>query len=185
MCFTPLYFNLGVDIHICFYMISSLWNLLGLPFNIRFKEILPTWGDGVHPSSDPWGDPFGEGYEPKRAALAGSPIAGGWKFVLAGFQGDADFIAALFSLNRCSTNSTTPKKTIWFLVFFFLVGQWFFCNHQWKLRKLPSQRVLLSLQGHCISKSWQPSWWPSRSVFPLGPRCKLSATAAWLQGASA
>jgi hypothetical protein len=34
--------------------------------------------------------------------MAGTLIAGGWKFVLDGFQGDQDFIAALFSLNRIS-----------------------------------------------------------------------------------
>ena len=37
---------------------------------------------------------------PERALKAGLPICGGWKFCLDGVQGDADFIAAIFNLNR-------------------------------------------------------------------------------------
>jgi hypothetical protein len=49
---------------------------------------------------DPWGQAFDDMYEPQRAKRAGQQIAGGWKFVLAGFQGDADFISHLFFLEK-------------------------------------------------------------------------------------
>lgn len=61
---------------------------------------LPWWGLGVHPHSDPWGFAFGGDYCPDRARKAGSPISGCWTYALDGIQGDADFIAAIFSLNR-------------------------------------------------------------------------------------
>ena len=38
-------------------------------------------------------------YYPDRRAVAGKPIAGGFRFVLDGVQGDADFIAHMFKLN--------------------------------------------------------------------------------------
>lgn len=61
---------------------------------------LPWWGLGVHPHSDPWGVAFGADYCPDRARKAGSPISGCWTYALDGIQGDADFIAAIFSLSR-------------------------------------------------------------------------------------
>lgn len=85
---------------------SSFWlcvlGCLGLPCICS--------GTGVYPSCDPWGKAFSETYEPSRAALAGSLLAGGWKFVLDGFQGDADFIAHIFTLN-----SPQEKKSVFAL----------------------------------------------------------------------
>lgn len=52
----------------------------------------------MHPATDPWGAAFSDSYCPDRLKVAGKPIAGQFHFILDGFQGDADFIAALFSL---------------------------------------------------------------------------------------
>ncbi len=56
-------------------------------------------GTGEHPARDPWGKEFTATYCPDRHKVAGKTLAGGFCFILDGFQGDADFIAALFSLN--------------------------------------------------------------------------------------
>lgn len=57
-------------------------------------------GQGTFPYTDPWGRPFDESYFPDRLRVAGTRIAGQFTFVLDGVQGDADFIAHIFSLNR-------------------------------------------------------------------------------------
>lgn len=60
------------------------------------------WGCGRHPSCDPWGREFSETYHPSRFRKANTELCGGYTFVLDGVQGDADFIAAMFGLNRPS-----------------------------------------------------------------------------------
>ena len=57
-------------------------------------------GLGVHPHEDPWGVPFSESYCRDRWLRAGSRLCGPYTFALDGIQGDADFVAALFQLNR-------------------------------------------------------------------------------------
>ena len=57
-------------------------------------------GLGIHPHCDPWGRAFSETYFPNRWRKAGSRLSGRFNYVLDGVQGDADFIAAVFSLNR-------------------------------------------------------------------------------------
>jgi hypothetical protein len=57
-------------------------------------------GKGRHPECDPWGQIFSENYHPQRARKANTRIAGRFHMVLDGIQGDADFIAAMFKLNR-------------------------------------------------------------------------------------
>lgn len=59
-------------------------------------------GLGIHPHQDPWGQPFSEAHHPKRFAVAGSRLSGEFTYALDGVQGDADFVAALFNLNRIS-----------------------------------------------------------------------------------
>lgn len=55
---------------------------------------------GRHPERDPWGKKFGFSYHPERARMANQQLAGGFKFILDGIQGDADFVSAMFQLNR-------------------------------------------------------------------------------------
>ena len=57
-------------------------------------------GLGVWPSHDPWNRRFSEQYYPSRMKKAGQSLCGPFKAVLDGIQGDADFIAAMFLLNR-------------------------------------------------------------------------------------
>ena len=68
-----------------------------LPFTKLHRQYS---GRGEHPHQDPWGEPFTEAYYPERKLLAGSRLSGRYNYVLDGIQGDADFVAALFSLNR-------------------------------------------------------------------------------------
>ena len=73
---------------------------------------LHVWqGLGVYPSSDPWGRPFTEEYYPERMKQAGLALCGPFKCVLDGIQGDADFVAAMFLLNR-------PMATIYNNLFY-------------------------------------------------------------------
>ena len=58
------------------------------------------WGLGVHPHQDPWDRPFTEEYFPDRWLKAGQRLSGPFTYVLDGVQGDADFISAMFQLNR-------------------------------------------------------------------------------------
>lgn len=60
----------------------------------------PTQGLGKHPHEDPWGKKFSEDYYPERFSRAGTALAGPFTFILDGIQGDADFIASLFTLQR-------------------------------------------------------------------------------------
>ncbi len=57
-------------------------------------------GLGLHPEFDPWGRPFDSDYYPEYFKKKGTPLAGPFTFILDGVQGDADFIAAMFQLNR-------------------------------------------------------------------------------------
>ena len=66
-------------------------------------------GLGVHPDTDPWGRRFSADFHADRWTIAGTPIAGRWTFCLDGVQGDADFVAAMFSLNRFITTSIFSK----------------------------------------------------------------------------
>lgn len=58
------------------------------------------WGHGVHPHKDPWDREFSADYERERWAKAGTRLAGPFTFVLDGVQGDADFVSAMFGLQR-------------------------------------------------------------------------------------
>ena len=78
---------------------DSLWNA-PIPCSFVHPAKLHCPGCGVHPSSDPWGEPFSEAHHPHRMRLAGTRLSGPYCFALDGIQGDADFIAALFSLKR-------------------------------------------------------------------------------------
>ena len=57
-------------------------------------------GIGVHPSADPWGRDFNQDYYPRRFDKAGTRISGDFTYALDGIQGDADFVAAIFNLQR-------------------------------------------------------------------------------------
>ena len=82
-----------VYVHIYFYIyIMCIYVKLSVPAQIP--------GKGQHPDRDPWNQRFTETYYPDRLAKAGQPIAGPLRFVFDGVQGDQDFIAALFTLNR-------------------------------------------------------------------------------------
>ena len=54
-------------------------------------------GNGLYPYHDPWGRSFTKDYCKSRWALRGQPIAGGYRAILEGIQGDQDFIRILFS----------------------------------------------------------------------------------------
>ena len=71
---------------------ASVHNFFGFSF--------PTQGLGKHPHEDPWGEKFSEDYCPERFLRAGTALAGPFTFILDGIQGDADFIASLFTLQR-------------------------------------------------------------------------------------
>lgn len=57
-------------------------------------------GSGLYPYDDPWGRSFTKDYCKSRWALRGQPIAGGYRAILEGIQGDQDFIRILFSPSR-------------------------------------------------------------------------------------
>ena len=54
----------------------------------------------MFPSADPWGRRFSSAYMPSRFELSGTPIAGGWRCVLDGFQADWEFHKLVFHLDR-------------------------------------------------------------------------------------
>ena len=66
----------------------------------QFSDLCVWQGLGIYPSSDPWGRPFTEEYYPERMKQAGLALCGSFKYILDGIQGDADFVAAMFLLNR-------------------------------------------------------------------------------------
>ena len=136
------------------------------------------WGLGVHPHEDPWNRPFTNDYCPDRWMKAGHPLSGPFTYVLDGIQGDADFIASMFQLNRPWSKHICKLN---------LFISWWVCRiysgHPWNgqlghvilVRKLPTSRMLLSLQSHRISK-WSFSrrrtiWF---ALYSLGPRCVVS-----------
>ena len=57
------------------------------------------------PEPDPWGRPFSMDYYPERALVANDDVAGPFRFVLDGIQGDADFVAAMFELKSALPQS--------------------------------------------------------------------------------
>ena len=57
-------------------------------------------GSGLYPYDDPWERSFTKDYCKSRWALRGQPIAGGYRAILEGIQGDQDFIRILFSPSR-------------------------------------------------------------------------------------
>ena len=81
-------------------------------------QILEHTGLGKHPHEDPWSKPFSKTYCPDRLKLAGSALAGPFTFVLDGIQGDADFVASLFSLKRVLLKLKGSKSQffIWHIV---------------------------------------------------------------------
>ena len=67
-------------------------------------------GLGRHPQDDPFGVPFSPTHHPERFAKSGLPLAGPFTFVLDGVQGDADFVASLFSLKRIPVETKNWDK---------------------------------------------------------------------------
>lgn len=91
---------------VVFWMLMSLGLTFG--FCLHVSPTIPIYfvldlclGLGLHPEVDLWGRPFDLHYYPNYFRKKGTPLAGPFKFVLDGVQGDADFIAAIFELNRC------------------------------------------------------------------------------------
>lgn len=58
------------------------------------------WGDGHHPSHDPFGRPFSKEFHPSLFALAGSEIMPGYRAVLEAVQADQDFGRIVFALQH-------------------------------------------------------------------------------------
>ena len=57
-------------------------------------------GDGKFPTCCYQGTPFSQDHHPEFAKSAGEPLAPGWRAVLDGFHGDADYIHKTFKLKR-------------------------------------------------------------------------------------
>ena len=57
-------------------------------------------GHGVWPTHDWEGIAFSEEHHPHWFALGGSLLAGGWRGVLDGIQGDQDWLHKVFSFKR-------------------------------------------------------------------------------------
>lgn len=57
-------------------------------------------GAGKFPASCPEGKLFTDLYFPEFAQVANQPLAGGWRGVLDGFHGDADYIHKTFRMKR-------------------------------------------------------------------------------------
>lgn len=55
---------------------------------------------GLWPSADPWGKEFSSAYMPEWARLAGSLLAGGFRGVLDGVQGDQEWVFKTFATKR-------------------------------------------------------------------------------------
>lgn len=73
--------------------------LVKLPLNIPKTWIhCWIWGDGHHPSYDPFGRPFSAGYHPDLFKVAGTEIMPGYRAVLEGVQADQDFCKIIFGL---------------------------------------------------------------------------------------
>lgn len=73
--------------------------LLKLPLNIPKTWIhCWIWGDGHHPSYDPFGRPFSAGYHPDLFKVAGTEIMPGYRAVLEGVQADQDFCKIILGL---------------------------------------------------------------------------------------
>jgi len=51
---------------------------------------------GLHPSTDPYGRFFDEEYFPQRARIAGTSLAGGYRFFLSGHRGDWQYFVGAF-----------------------------------------------------------------------------------------
>ena len=61
-------------------------------------DLIP--GAGVWPSHDWDGKPFSPSHYPRWHKLAGSELAGGWRGILDGIQGDQDFLHKVFHFKR-------------------------------------------------------------------------------------
>ena len=86
-------------------------------------------GSGLWPTHDWHGREFSDTYQPKWFQLGGTPLAGGWRGVLDGVQGDQDFLHKLFAFKRNSDADFIPLVfqcfSIFGFLFSFLVG---LCN---------------------------------------------------------
>lgn len=66
-------------------------------------SIWPGWGNW--PSHDPDGRRFDGDYFPKWAERAGSPLAGGFRDVIEGLQGDQSWLHETFEFSRAMAQS--------------------------------------------------------------------------------
>ncbi len=158
-----------------------LWKLrkqiFWVSFRLPSKQCFgPHWGLGVHPECDPWGKKFSADYYPNRYEIAGTRISGPFTYCLDGIQGDADFVASLFSLQRFLA-WIAKLKFWWFPQNFSVWGQTKGKYFQLKLdfvRVVPTPWMLLPLQSNCF---WNWPWWSNTRppfVHQLGTRCCIS-----------
>lgn len=65
-------------------------------------DLIP--GAGLWPSTDWNGKPFSPSHYPRWHKLAGTELAGGWRGILDGIQGDQDFLHKVFHFKRFMAN---------------------------------------------------------------------------------
>lgn len=65
-------------------------------------DLIP--GAGIWPSHDWNGKPFSPSHYPRWHKLAGTELAGGWRGILDGIQGDQDFLHKVFHFKRFMAN---------------------------------------------------------------------------------
>ena len=177
--------NLACNTSISFLVIFFLGWINKVPLNSSYLQSLNFWvtisdlpGRGFHPECDPWGRPFSENYHSNRAQKANTRIAGRFHMVLDGVQGDADFIAAIFKLNRLMAGiywtlidcMVSWPHFLWIMIYpleFSLLSMglafWRFVS---------TYPMLLSLQ--CCG-----SWSAWIFVYKLGPSSSVPRWVAW------
>ena len=79
------------------YMYLPFWHQLSdIVFWGDFSDFL---GSGKWPDKDPWDKEFSNSYFPDWARCKGEWLASGWRGVLDGVQGDADWLHKTFNFN--------------------------------------------------------------------------------------
>ena len=76
---------------------------------------IPSWGEGVWPSTDAWGEPFGQCAPLHWKTMAGEQIAGPFRAIVDGFHGDQDFLHKLFEFKRALDAKNTFHESTIFL----------------------------------------------------------------------
>lgn len=90
------------SVHVSWEDIDQIDNW-GLHPIFHFLPHRPIWGDGHHPSYDPFGRKFDERYHPELWKIAGTEIIPGFKAVLEGIQCDQDYARLIFGLQQFYT----------------------------------------------------------------------------------